>query len=87
MITHSIDEPKRQDARRLMNSALLRMAATAALSVLFALIDCAVPSDHAQGLASAAVNEASAAVAQAAAAAPGDSLDQRVGADAHARRN
>ena len=87
MSTHTIDEPKRQDVRRLMNSALMRVAATAALSVLFALIDCAVPSDHGQGLASAAVNDVSSAVAQAAAATPGDSLDQRVGADAHARRN
>jgi hypothetical protein len=88
MSTHTIDEAARQqDARRLMNSALLRMAATAALSVVFALIHCAAPSDHGQGLAASAINDTSAALTQAAAATPAHSFDHRIGADAHARRN
>ena len=87
MSTHTIDESARQGARRLMNSALLRMAATAALSVVFALIHCAAPSDQGQGLAASAVNDTSSAVTQAAAAAPALSFDHRVGTDAHARRN
>jgi hypothetical protein len=57
MSTHTIDEAARQDARRLMNSAVLRMGATLALSVLFALIHLAAPSDRGQGLASPAVDE------------------------------
>ena len=86
MSTHAFDEAARRDARRLMKSALLRMAATAALSVLFALIHLAAPTDHGQGLASQAVNDRPAAVTRQAAA-PEESLDHRVGADTHARRN
>jgi hypothetical protein len=86
MSTHTIDEAARQDARHLMKSALLRMAATAALSVFFALIHLAAPSDHGQGLAAPAVNDAPSAVTRQAAA-PADSFDHRAGADAHARRN
>jgi hypothetical protein len=87
MSTHSIDKMAGQGSRRLMNGALLRVAATAALSVLFALIDCAVPSDQGQSLALPTVIGTSSALAQAAAATPADSLDQRVGADSQAGRN
>ena len=87
MSTHTIDQAARQDARRLMNGALLRMAATAALSVLFALIHCAEPVDQGQGLAAPALDATPPAAAQAATATPADSLDHRVGADTHARRN
>lgn len=87
MSTHTIDVAARQEARRLMNSAVLRMAATAALSVVFALIHCAAPSDDGRGLAASAVNDTPTAMTQAAAAAPAESFDHRVGADAHARRN
>ena len=87
MSTHTFDQAARQDARRLMNGALLRMATTAALSVLFALIHCAEPVDQGQGLAAPALDATPSAQAQAATATPADSLDHRVGADAHARRN
>ena len=89
MSTHTINGPTRQDARRLMNSALLRMACTVALSVLFALIHCVAPADDSQGLAAPAVNDTapSAAHAGATLSAASDSFDHRVGADAHARRN
>jgi len=75
MSTHTIGNAARQDARRLMNSALLRMAATVALSVLFALVNCIAPADQGQGLASPAGNGPLPAVAQAAVAAHVDSLD------------
>jgi hypothetical protein len=86
MSTYTIDNA-RQDARRLMNAALLRMATTAALSVLFALIHCVEPVHHGQGLTSPAVDATAPAMAQAAAATPADSLDQRAGADVHPRRH
>ena len=84
MSTHTIDEAARQDARHLMNRAMLRMAATVALSVLFALIHFAAPSDHGQGLASSAASDTPSAATQQAAA---GSLDHRVGTDAHPRQN
>ena len=87
MSTHTVGETAGQGARRLLNSALLRVAATAAMSVLFALIDCAVPSDQGQGFAMPTVLGTSSAVAQAAAGTTADSLDHRVGADAQAGRN
>ena len=88
MSTHTIDQATRPDARHLMNVALLRMAATAALSVLFALIHCAAPADLGQGLVAPAVNDTPSSEAHAAATnTPADSLDHRVGAGAHTRQN
>ena len=52
MSTHTVGETAGQGSRRLMNSALLRVAASRRSSrVLFALIDCAVPSDQGQSFA------------------------------------
>jgi|GEM_PF-4916956 len=87
MSTYRIDEAARQDARQLMNTALLRMLGTAALSVLFALINCATAVDSGPSLASPMVGDTPPAVSQASAAAPADSFDHSVGADAHTRRN
>ena len=72
MNTHTIDSAATQDARRLMNRALLRAGATAALSVLFALIHCAMPVDGGPGLASPAAADTFTTVTQAAAAMPAD---------------
>ena len=87
MSTQRIDAAARQDARLLMNTALLRMLGTAALSVVFALIHCATAVDGGPNLASPQVSDTPPAVSQASATAPADSFDQRVSADAHARRN
>jgi len=45
MSTHTTHEANHQDDRRLMNSALLRMASVAVMSILFALIQCVAPVD------------------------------------------
>lgn len=80
MNTRTIDDATRANTSRPLNSALLRVASTAALSVLFALIHCVAPADHGQGLAAPAV-------AQVSATASADSVDHPVGAGAHTRRN
>jgi hypothetical protein len=83
MSTHTIDESARQDARRLMNSALLRMAGVAVSSIVFALIHCAAPVDDGVPI----VLPAPPAPPVAHAATPGDSLDHGVSGQADARRN
>jgi len=50
MSTHTIDQAARRNARRLMNTAVLRMACVAGLSIVFALIHCTAPIDDGQGL-------------------------------------
>ena len=83
MGTHTIDESARQDARRLMNSALWRMAGVAVSSIVFALIHWAAPLDDGVPV----VLPAPPATPVAHAATPGDSLDHGVGGQADARRN
>lgn len=84
MSIHTLDEAARQDARRLMNSALLRVLGVAALSVVFALIEC-VGQAGSQSPFSAPL--ASDAVRAQAAAAPADPFDSAAGAEARMRRN
>jgi hypothetical protein len=87
MSTQLIDPAARQDARQLLNAALLRMLGTVALSVVFALIDCATAVDSGPNVVSTIVSDTPPAVSQTSATAPADSFDHRVDADAHARRN
>ena len=87
MSTQLIDPAARQDARQLLNAALLRMLGTAALSVVFALIDCATAVDSGPSVVSPMVSDTPPAVSQTSATAPADSFDHRVDADAHPRRN
>jgi hypothetical protein len=85
MSTRTIDKATRQNTSHLMTRAILRVASIAALSVLFALINCVAPGD--QGLAAPALDARPPAVAQASTTAAADSNDHRVGAGTHTRRN
>jgi len=87
MSTQLIDPAARQDARQLLNGALLRMLGTAALSVVFALIDCATAVDSGPSVVSPMVSDTSPAMSQTSATAPADSFDHHVDADADPRRN
>ena len=86
MSLHTFDETARQDVRRLMNSPLLRVLSVAALSVVFALINC-VGQAGSESQFSALASGAAPAGMQATAAAPADPFDSRAGTDAPVRRN
>lgn len=83
MSTHTIDPAARQGARHLMNTALLRIAGVAALSIVFALIDCVGSVMDPLLVTPPAASEVP-MVAHAPAAVPADS---GVGGEAHTRRN
>ena len=86
MSTHTIDPAARQGARHVMNTALLRIAGVAALSIVFALVDC-VGSVIDPLLVTPPASSDAPTVAHAPAAATADSLDHRVGGEAPTRRN
>jgi len=86
MSTHTIDQAALRGPRRLLNRATLRVAGVAVLSVVFALIHCIAPIEESPWLTPLAATDAR-AVAHAPTTAPADSLDHRIGDQAHTRRN
>ena len=85
MSIHTLDAATRQDTRRLVNSALLRVLCVAAFSVVFALIDCAAQVDAPSFLTASTASNAAPSEAQA--VAPANSFDHHIGTDAQLRRN
>lgn len=86
MSIHTFDAAARQDTRRPMNSAVLRVLGVAALSMLFALIDCVGQAGpHWQFPAALAGGAVSSIEARVVADTPADSFDRR--ADPPTRRN
>ena len=85
MSIHPLDDSTRRDARRPMDSALLRVLGVAVLSVLFALIDCVGQAGSQSPFSAPLASDATRA--QASAAAPADPFDVAAGAQALMRRN
>lgn len=79
MSTHTTHEADRQDDRRLMKSALLRMVSVAVMSILFALIHCVAPLDGGLPIAPKGEQHVGAGQDRRALA---DPLDHRIGAEA-----